>query len=147
MSESDYPWQDAEKLETLYVERGMSTTEVGDKLGTSSGVISKWLDRHGIDTRSISEAMTRHHGQRPLPFQTTHQGYEAWKGMVDGENVWVGVHRLAAVAWFGFDAVADGLVHHENDIPWDNRGENLQPMTRSEHNKVHIRNEAGHDGR
>jgi hypothetical protein len=147
MTESDYPWRDPEVLRDLYVDEEMSTIEVADELGTKSGTISKWLDRHDIEARSISEAMTKYHEKQPVPFSTSYQGYEVWKGMTNRENVSLGVHRLAAVAWFGLEAVANGLVHHENEIPWDNREENLQPMSRGEHNRVHNRNEAGLNGR
>jgi len=47
------------------------------------------------------------------------------------------VHRLAAVAWFGFDAVKNKHVHHKNGIPWDNRECNLEPISPEEHNTIH----------
>lgn len=31
----------------------------------------------------------------------------------------------------------DDIVHHKNNIPWDNRLENLEAMSRSEHSILH----------
>ncbi|NWM54968.1 hypothetical protein GY652_27320, partial [Escherichia coli] len=33
----------------------------------------------------------------------------------------------------GYDAVAGKQVHHKNEIPWDNRPENLEPLSDEEH--------------
>jgi hypothetical protein len=54
------------------------------------------------------------------------------------------VHRLAAVAWFGYDEVAENKVHHQNGVKWDNREENLAVMSDSDH-KSHHANEWGRD--
>ena len=56
---------------------------------------------------------------------------------VEGSTTKVAIHRLAAVAWFGWGAVSGNVVHHENGVPWDNRESNLTPMTLSEHSKLH----------
>jgi len=49
----------------------------------------------------------------------------------------VRLHRLLAVALYGFEAVAGRQVHHANRIPWDNRPENLRLLTPSEHSRLH----------
>jgi len=46
-------------------------------------------------------------------------------------------HRLLAVAEWGLDAVRGMDVHHQNNIPWDNRPENLELLTRAEHRREH----------
>jgi len=33
--------------------------------------------------------------------------------------------------------VKDKHVHHKNGIPWDNRPENLEAMSRQEHRTIH----------
>lgn len=43
------------------------------------------------------------------------------------------VHRLAAVAWNGFDAVADRQVHHRVPVSWLNVESNLLPLPEQEH--------------
>jgi hypothetical protein len=47
------------------------------------------------------------------------------------------VHRLLAIAEHGTDAVAGQHVHHKNGIPFDNRPENLELLSPSEHSKRH----------
>jgi transposase-like protein len=48
---SDSPWRDKDTLYELYVERGLTTAEIGEKLGCTDVTISDWLDRHDIDAR------------------------------------------------------------------------------------------------
>jgi len=64
---------------------------------------------------------------------TTDQGYE----MAQSKNDQVYIHRLLAIAEHGFDAVKDMDVHHINDIPWDNRPCNVQPLSHAEHSRLH----------
>lgn len=64
-------------------------------------------------------------------------GYEYWMDHHRGERSMIPVHRLAAVAWFGYDSVVGNDIHHKNHIPWDNREDNLEPMTHSEHSTYH----------
>ena len=47
------------------------------------------------------------------------------------------VHRLLAVSEWGLDAIRGREVHHKNEIPWDNRPENLELVTREEHGEKH----------
>lgn len=54
----------------------------------------------------------------------------------------VQVHRLVAVAEYGFDAVADKVVHHESKHGLDNRPSNIGLMDRSDHSRMHA-NEYG----
>lgn len=49
------------------------------------------------------------------PFYQHPDGYEMWKS----DHRIVLVHGLAAVAEYGFETVADGIVHHRTTIPWD----------------------------
>ena len=45
------------------------------------------------------------------------------------------IHRLVAIAEYGFEAVENSHVHHINSIPWDNRPSNLIPLSPSEHRR------------
>ncbi len=65
------------------------------------------------------------------------KGYECWRHMIDGKNHYVAVHRLAAVAEYGFDEVAGKDIHHRNAIKWDNRPQNLVPEDKVEHCRDH----------
>jgi hypothetical protein len=83
-------------------------------------------EKHGGDIKS------------PPNFWMSPDGYECWT-VYDGqrESHTVRVHRLVAIAEYGFDAVSGNVVHHKNQIPWDNRPENLEPMSRGEHSELH----------
>ena len=69
-------------------------------------------------------------------------GYEKAHGnrqLESGEWVNTGqvpVHRLCAVAWFGFDAVAGSDVHHRVPIPWLNVESNLAPLPSEEQSLI-----------
>jgi hypothetical protein len=80
----------------------------------------------------------------PVPYRTDHEGYETWRHQyrADGgekREETVRIHRLAAVAWFGFGAVADDgvVVHHRSGVPWDNRESNLELMDWVVHSNHH----------
>jgi hypothetical protein len=66
-------------------------------------------------------------------YRTRKDGYTSW---VDQEKELL-VHRLLAIAEFGFDEVSGSVVHHKSNIPWDNRPENIEVMSKSEHHSLH----------
>lgn len=47
------------------------------------------------------------------------------------------LHRLIAVAEYGFQAVKDNDIHHESEVAWDNRPSNLRPVDPGEHVRIH----------
>jgi len=51
-------------------------------------------------------------------------------------NKYLPIHRLVAVAEYGYDEVVDKHIHHENGVRFDNRPENLTPLSNSEHSKL-----------
>lgn len=127
-------------LKDLYQEK--SRTEIANDYGVTVKVITSALESIDVEFRSHSEATKKyyedhglHDGNDPKdPYLTHHsQGYEEirhWQQRIY-------VHRLSAIAWFGYDAVKDQHVHHCNNIPWDNREENLEAMSESEHRSHH----------
>lgn len=124
------PWRDAELLREWYVEKGLSQREIAEAWGCSQKNIYKWLHRHGIETRPPSRDL-------PVHYFTHEDGYELWKHDRSDEIHYVRVHRLLAVAEYGFEEVAGKEIHHKNKIKWDNRPENIVPLTVSEHRQVH----------
>jgi hypothetical protein len=52
-------------------------------------------------------------------------------------NGWCYEHDLVAVAAIGRFLGPDEVVHHRNEVKTDNRWENLQVVTRAEHNRIH----------
>jgi len=81
----------------------------------------------------------------PEPYDPNHDvevvtrtdGYEMIDRQYDGERVAIPHHRLVAIAWYGFEAVVGKDIHHKNEIKWDNREDNLEPLTKKDHAKLH----------
>lgn len=127
--ERDNGWRDKDTLYRMYWEERKTTTEIADELDTNPGTISKWLKRNGIPTR------------RDIPSIQHTGGYECFDIMVDGESRKIWHHRLLAIAMGElnpsdlFNQELD--VHHKNEIPWDNRPENLEVMGHGEHRRHH----------
>jgi len=131
------PYQDADLLEVLYWEKQMSMSEVADELGCVVSTISRWVDNLDIGAR-------KHTWEKP-PHHYFHHGYERWETKVDGVKQTVKVHRLLAVAEYGFETVCDMDVHHKNGVPWDNRPENIELKEHSEHTSIHSLERHGGD--
>jgi len=73
-------------------------------------------------------------------FRTNQNGYESWRANYNnGETDYVKVHRLLAVAKYGFDEVADMHVHHLNNIPWLNTYSNITLETPEDHAREHYK--------
>lgn len=135
------PWRDREKMYELYVERKMSAREISDHLGNpvNPRTINSWLHRLGIPTRSYKESRIQATLKSRKPtFYTDGFGYERWETRHRNEKFVVKVHRLLAVSEFGFDAVVRNHVHHKNGVRWDNRPDNIEVLTPSEHSGLHF---------
>lgn len=131
---TDKPWQDKDTLERLYHEKKMSQIEIADHLGCHKTTLQKWFYHHGIESRSRGEASKFKSMKDPhMTVYTDVHGYEFVYPCYDGEQNRVNIHRLIAVAKYGFDAVANKDVHHKNDIPWDNRPSNIAVLDKTAH--------------
>lgn len=125
-------WKDADRLRELYVDERLSVRQIADRFPVSRETIRRWLDRHSIDRRSVHEYN--------LPgVLLDPDGYEYVKVEHDGDQFTTSLHRLLAVAEFGFDAVVGKDIHHKNGIPWDNRPSNIEPIEHAEHVAKHNR--------
>lgn len=130
-------WRDKETLEYLYNEKGMTTCEVGDRLDCTGACISKWLKKHSIERRAPREYFVGNYSKK-ANFQTDVNGYERWNA-ANGNDVpdSMYVHRLLAIAMHGIEAVKDMDIHHKNGIKWDNRPENIEVKTKTDHMSEH----------
>lgn len=134
---AEKPYQDAELLQTLYWEKGMSQRNIADSVSCGKQTVSRWMDR--LDVESYKPP-----AERPPNFRVK-DGYECWQTLVGEITRQVQVHRLLAVAEYGFDAVCEIDVHHKNSIKWDNRPENIEPKDRSQHVRDHADEQYGHE--
>ena len=117
-------YHDREKLANVYHGGGKTIQETADHFDASFATIHRWLKKLDIPTREKAYA----------PMRTTRdKGYETWYN--SGERMYV--HRLLGVAEYGVEAVKDKRIHHKNGIPWDNRPENIEPLSRKEHQGKH----------
>jgi len=131
------PWRDEQKMRRLYEDKHLSATEIAQEFDTTPSNINKWLHKHGVETRDRQEAARRAILKKAPKQHTTRRGYEYVASKINDERDHIRIHRLIAVAEYGFDVVAENIIHHKNGIPWDNRPENLEPMSVAEHTRLH----------
>lgn len=131
-------YKDKGVLEQLYLDEEMGLVDVSNTLDCAMATVRNWLIKHDIPMRSYKEAKAiAHRDTRYLvKFQPAKSqgGHEVWYS----NSGTFPVHRLQAVSIFGTDAVKGMHVHHKNGIPWDNRDENLELLTPSEHHASHF---------
>jgi hypothetical protein len=155
-------------LDTLHNVLEKTTYEMGGDLGVSRSKITRWMDNeYDVPRRDMSEARRldwsqmdeSERGRRVADaheavrndyasFRTNANGYESWRcGRYEKQHT-VKVHRLLAVAEYGFDAVRDSVVHHGKEdgrlppcaIPWANWGGNVELFdTHSDHMRHHLK--------
>lgn len=51
-------WRNEDRMRELYVDQKLSITQVAERLDCGSTTVGSWLERHGIERRSISEGTT-----------------------------------------------------------------------------------------
>lgn len=130
------PYTDELLLRKLYEEQDKSIQDIADELECSISTVYRFLDQFRIRPRDRKNSI-------PAPVHTRTDGYEQW---TDG-NKGVLVHRLVAVAEWGFETVANSeAIHHKNTHKWDNRPSNLKPCeTHAKHAREHHRPKAEDD--
>lgn len=117
---------DRENVAQLLSE-GHSFREIGRRLGVSVDTVSNWVDRWGLERPEPSEEVR----------YRSAKGYPCWIVEVDGKKRKIRVHRLAAVAKWGLDAMDGKVVHHKNGVSWDSSLSNLELMKNEVHAKHH----------
>jgi hypothetical protein len=119
----DKRYRDAEWLERKYHEEKLTVREIADLCDVTNPCILKWMGKHDIETKSTHvKAQTRNTYNC---IKTRHDGYE----LLLGDSGRIAHHRVLAGLEYGFDAIEGKLVTHKNNIPWDNRMENIEVMS------------------
>jgi len=141
MPESD-AYKDADTLRRLYWDEELTQGEIADRFDKNPGTIHYWMEKHGIERRDrLTEiSKSRQKGDRLI---TDGKGYVCWRY---GRHNSIKIHRLIAVAKYGFDAVADRDVHHVSGVPFDNRRSNITVLTPEEHHRLHAEEQSREDG-
>lgn len=129
---------DPETLERLYWSEGKEIQEIADMSDVSYSTVHYHMDKHDIDRRSNAEIKRKERAG----FRTGTHGYEQAICSWFEKQKALRIHRLVAVAEWGYERVADNQVHHINGIPWDNRPENLEVMSIEEHSSHHSTGES-----
>ena len=127
---------DSEWVKQEYVDNQRDSYDIADEIGCTNETVLNAVKHHGFEPHSKG-----HHRRSIHPTFDRHRGYERATAhyVYEGELISrsVRIHRLVAVAEYGYDAVVGKHIHHKNGIRWDNRPENLQPLTNSEHISLH----------
>lgn len=122
-------WDTAEQLEHMYWGKQMTLSEIAETAGVSITTVHRRMKDRKIPTRGPGPWTTH------STFRTSTTGTEE----ASGSHRSVDIHRLVMVAEYGIDAVINRDVHHHTKIPFDNRPENLQLLSHSEHTTLHNR--------
>jgi hypothetical protein len=80
-----------------------------------------------------------HRGVRELKIGIHTIRYKRFSVVKDGKQVGLSVHRVLAEVFLGLDPSSKMEVNHINGDKLDNRLENLQVLTRLEHNRITTR--------
>jgi DNA-binding CsgD family transcriptional regulator len=131
------PWQDEELLRELYVQKKRSAYEIGDRLDCAAKTVLKWLRKYDIPVRGTSESVSISARRKPASYVVRKRGYVYWSTKDGNDYFDVAVHRLLAVSEYGFDELKGKHVHHKNGVTFDNRPDNIELMTPSEHHSMH----------
>lgn len=140
-SHDEKPWRDKETLREEYVHKQRTTHELAEEWGCHHSTVADWVRRYGFDTYNQLPNFTLgspKSEERPDGTRSSKATYETAQHLDEsGSKRYIRHHRLLAVAEWGLDAIRDMEVHHQNNIPWDNRSDNLELLTKEEHAREH----------
>lgn len=119
-------YKDESWLRKQLREEGRTQTEIAAKCGVDPATISRWCSRFNLRKPQTAT------------FRMDSDGYEQFYCGAGESADTVLVHRLLATLQVDDLDELDGKhVHHESRVPWDNRPENIEVVSPSEHRQRH----------
>ena len=145
-----------ETLQKLYFEDMLSMRDIAKKLNISTSPVRYWMKKHGLKFRNLSESgkircrlkPQSNPGRKGMPKNPNYgKDNHSWKGgyiRKDGYRLIsvMGEQRLEHRYIWEKDngQIPEGFqVHHINGDKLDNRIENMQVMSNSDHQKLHFK--------
>lgn len=131
-----------EQLEYFYHEKRLSTVDIARQFNVTKATIRRKMVRFGIERRHISEAARQRRVNHPIKGEMLHnwqggkilhEGY--WFVLIDGK--YQAEHRVIVEQHLERKLSKSEIVHHKNGNRKDNRLENLELLSISEHIKHH----------
>lgn len=132
MGSASKRYRDEEWLRGQYVDGAKTIDDIADEVGVDRSTIFRWVENHGIEHRQKKGAVG---SRQPATYHDDGRGYRYWTCGVNNEKV--PVHKLLAVAAFGFDNVVGKEVHHIDGRKWHNAPYNIELLSPGEHIKRH----------
>ena len=136
-------YKDEKILQRLYHEEGLTLRQTARVLDVSDTTVFRWMEKHGIEMRTKSEAQGG-----GVSFRFSKRGYPTLSVSHGTSTSQVRVHSLVAIAAGASPAKVfsngEYHVHHLNGVPWDNRPGNLAVITSGDHIRSHGTPEESH---
>ena len=129
-------YKNEEILRWLYWDEEQSVADIGDVFDVAPSTILYWMEELDIERRKPME-------KRVPKISKDKAGYERFMHYDNRTETrrTVFSHRLLAVAEYGLEAIRGKDVHHKNGCKFDNRPDNIELLSRSEHRKRHAEGE------
>lgn len=120
-----------------YHDEKRSIRAMADECGIEESTLRYWMDKFDIEKDDPNERRSMHGRIERSYLYTNESGYVvAGSSYGDSSDEFV-IHRLLAVAEYGFDELRDKDVHHKIPIPWLNTPDNIEPISHGEHIELH----------